>query len=85
MSVGGVPSPAIRAAGAALVATHAGDAAGLAGALRANPAFAVADALLSEGEGAGYELLTRLAAGDARFGEVLRENWFVNGGRRKRQ
>ena len=84
MTRGGVPSPVIRAAGAALVSSHAGDAAGLAAAVRSDPSFAVADALLSAGGGAGYDLLARLAVGDARFGEVLRENWFVNGGRRGR-
>jgi len=80
----GSPPPGVRSLGAALVSSHAGDAAGLAASVRADPAWAVADALLSSGEGAGYALLARLAAGDARFGEILRENWFVNGGRGRR-
>jgi hypothetical protein len=73
----------VRSAGAALVGGGlARDVGALAALVRADPAFAAADALLSAGEEAGYALLARLADGDARFGDILRDNWFVNGGRK---
>jgi hypothetical protein len=83
MSGGGTPPPAVRAAGAALVGGGlARDAGAVAALVRSNPDFAAADALLSAGDEAGYSLLARLADGDARFGDMLRESWFLNGGRK---